>query len=120
MSGPDEPPRLFDPDGLPVHPYADGRVPRVAGSDTSAAAADSIEPNLRTKQAIVLGLIRAAGAGGMTNDEVQIATGWLHQTVTARRCELEHAGLVADSGRRRPTRTGRMAAVIVALEHART
>lgn len=106
-----EEPRLFE---LPVHPYHDGRVPRVAGSDTSAAAAASIEPNLATKQGRVLELLRATDHG-LTDDQLEQITGWRHQSVSARRRELVLAGLVVDSGQRRRTSSNRYGAVWVAV-----
>jgi hypothetical protein len=48
---------------------------------------------------------------GLTDDELEQATGWRHQTVSARRRELVLLGKVKDSGKRRPTRSGRSATV---------
>lgn len=104
-------PALFE---LPVHPYHDGRIPRVNGSDTSAAAAASIEPTLATKQGRVLTEIRAS-PDGLTDDQLERITGWRHQSVSARRRELVLAGFVADSGRRRRTSSDRYAAVWIAV-----
>lgn len=95
---------------LPVHPYRDGHVPRVAGSDTSTAAAVSIEPGLATKQGLVLALLRISPLG-LTDDDLERLTSTRHQTVSARRRELVLAGLVVDSGDRRPTSSGRSAVV---------
>jgi hypothetical protein len=92
------------------HPYANGLVPRVAGSDTSADAADSQEPQLVTKQMTVLGLLRDA-PDGLTDDELEEKTGWRHQTVSARRRELVLSGRVRDTGARRMTSSGRQATV---------
>jgi hypothetical protein len=96
-----------------LHPYNDGQVPHVKGSDTSKAAAMSMEPQLGTKQARVLELIRQH-PGGLTDDQLETLTGWRHQTVSARRRELVLAERVADSGERRRTSSGRMATVWVA------
>lgn len=104
-----EAPTLFD--DLPVHPYCDHGVPHVAGSDTSAAAAQSQEKTLGKKQAAVLEAIRVNHR--LTDDDLEIITGWSHQTVSARRRELVLAGKVVDSGDRKPTRSGRAATVWV-------
>jgi hypothetical protein len=103
-----------DDDGFfPLHPYADGRVPRVGGSDTSAAAAESQEPTLGKKQKRVLDLLIEHKTYGLTDDELEALTGWRHQTVSARRRELVLKGLVKDSGYRRRTSSGRQATVWV-------
>jgi hypothetical protein len=95
---------------FPIHPYRDGRVPRVAGSETSAIAAESQEPTLASKQGRVLALIRQADRG-LTDDDLEVITGWRHQTVSARRRELVLKELVKDTGRRRYTTSGRPATV---------
>ena len=98
---------------LPVFPYADGLVPRVSSSATSAAAAESQGRDIGTKQARVLAWIRW-DPEGLTDDDLEELTGWRHQTVSARRRELVLAGLVVDSGRTRATSSGRQATVWVA------
>lgn len=99
------------PEAYPSGLY-DGRPPAepldLAG--TSRAAADSALANSSAMRSKVLGAIRTAGAG-MTDDEVERALGLRHQTASARRRELVLLGLVRDSGRRRRTSSGRMAAV---------
>lgn len=86
-------------------------VPHVAGSDTSRAAAESMEPHAGTLEAKVLIAIRAAGDEGHTDDELEQVLGLSHQTTSARRRALVIRCLVKDSGERRPTRSGRGATV---------
>lgn len=86
-------------------------VPHVKGSDTSRAAAESMEPHAGTLEAQVLIAIRASGSGGLTDDELEQLLGLSHQTTSARRRALVIRCLVKDSGARRPTRSGRGATV---------
>jgi hypothetical protein len=83
------------------------------GSDTSAAAAKSIEPNAGTLRRIVYDAIVAGGPTGYTDAELQDSLGMRAQTQTARRVELRDRGLIVDSGFRRPTPRGRDAVVWV-------
>ena len=48
---------------------------------------------------------------GGTCDEVEVMSGFSHQTVSARIRELAKAGRIKDSGRTRPTSAGRKAVV---------
>ena len=52
-----------------------------------------------------------AGRYGATTDEVEVATGMLHQSCSARMNELAAEGVVETFGLRRRTRTGSMAEV---------
>ena len=88
--------------------------PHVAGSDTSRAAAEAIRPHAPRQQDRALASIAARYSDGMTCDEVELELGLSHQTASARIRDLVKAGAIVDSGRRRPTRTGRKAAVYVA------
>jgi len=88
-----------------------GRPPYVRGSDTSEAAADSIETSSSTLRFKVLAFIKEAGTRGATDDEVEAALDMRHQTASARRRELVLSGHIRDSGNRRPTRSGRGATV---------
>lgn len=87
--------------------------PAVTTSPTSCAAARAIKPAARTIGAAVLRFLVARGLQGATDEEVQLALGIRVQTQTPRRGELCKAGLVRDSGLRRPTTSGRMATVWV-------
>jgi len=81
-------------------------------SDTSKAAADShTTEDLGRLESLVLERIRAAGDVGMTDDEIEVATGLPHQTASARRRGLVLRKAIIDSDRRRPTRHGRNAVV---------
>lgn len=95
-------------------PYAGGNAPSVAGSETSALAADAIEPQkltLRDRVHAALCAARDAGEIGLTDDEIEVVTGLKHQTASARRRELVLLSQVVDSGERRKTRSGRLATV---------
>jgi transcription initiation factor IIE alpha subunit len=84
----------------------------VRGSDTSLAAALSIEPDIRGRLRImVYQFILARGAHGATDDEMEAELEMKGSTVRPRRRELEVQNAVIDSGKRRMTRSGRSAAV---------
>ena len=78
-------------------------------SDTSREAAKRIVPHLARLESLVLEAICQAGPGGLCDHEIESATGLVHQTASARRRELVLRGLVADSGIRRNTASGRRA-----------
>lgn len=90
-------------------------APHVRSSDTSKAAARSIEPQLGRLQGKVLEVIQRRAALGATTDEVEFVLAMSHQTVSARVKELRDKGLIRDKGTRRPTRSGRAAVVYVAV-----
>lgn len=83
-------------------------APHEAASDTSQAAGASILPVLGTLQQRVYQAIVTAGKRGLTDDELERATGLRHQTASARRRELVLAELL-DRVEQRPTSSGRMA-----------
>lgn len=86
-------------------------APYVKGSDTSQAAAESIAPEASQLREFVFSHIERSRGGGMTCDEVEVEAAMSHQTTSARIRELAQKGRIIDSGRRRPTRSGRMAIV---------
>lgn len=88
-----------------------GTAPCVAGSDTSAAAAEQITTGAGTLRERVRRYLVSWGAHGATDDEIEHALALRHQTASARRRELVLLGLVRDSGVRRRTRSGRNATV---------
>ena len=90
-------------------PY-NGSAPFEAGSSTSKAAADAIEPARATLRMTVFCYIRSA-FDGLTDDEIEIVSSLPHQTASARRRELVLSGHIEDSGKQRSTRSGRMATV---------
>lgn len=88
-----------------------GTAPFVAGSATSQAAATSINGSAANLRNTVLSTIRAAGAHGMTCDEVEVALSMRHQTASARIRELFLRNQIFDSTRRRRTRSNHTAVV---------
>lgn len=86
-------------------------APYVRGSETSFAAALSVSDKVRGDALRVLEALRKAGEHGATVDEIERDLGMLHQTAGARMRGLVLAGFVRDSGRQRPTRSGRAAVV---------
>ena len=80
------------------------------GTDTSRDAAHAIRKHLPAIESRVL--VHLSGmANGATNDELEVVLGLIGSTVRPRIVELRDRGLVRDSGKRRPTRTGRNAIV---------
>ena len=105
-----------DDDGtLPLfdEPY-NGLPPHVRGSETSLAAGLSVAHVRARVQGEVLAFLRARGAHGATDDEVEVALGLSHQSASARRRELVLKGWVFDSGRRRVNRSRRYGSVWLA------
>jgi hypothetical protein len=86
------------------------RAPAVRGSDTSAAAADSLgAPTLNAMQRRVLELLQVT-PDGLTDEEMQTRLGMNPSTQRPRRIELARRGMVVEAGTRR-TSSGRMAVV---------
>lgn len=83
--------------------------PYVSASATSKAAAESMEEAARVLEARVLEAIRAAGAEGRTDDEIEEQLGI--KKSSPRRRSLVLKGLVRDSGETRVTRAGRRATI---------
>ena len=79
-------------------------------SDASRDAAAAIKPHAATLRLKVRDAILSA-ADGLTDEEGIDATGIPASTYRPRRVELVLAGRVADSGRTRPTKSGRKATV---------
>jgi len=90
----------------------DPRVPYVAGSETSKRAADGIRPQVQHDRGRVLAYLQAFGP--CTDQELQDALDLDPSTERPRRVELVTAGLVYDSGRTRPTKSGRPAVLWIA------
>lgn len=85
-------------------------LPYVSGSDTSKAAAESHAPaSVSALKSLMLRFI--AYSGGATCDEIEASLGLRHQTASARIKELKDTQKIRDTGTRRRTRSGRMAAV---------
>ena len=83
----------------------------VRGSDTSQAAAQSIEQNAATMRGMIYVMIKRKEKLGATCDEVEEFLNLRHQTVSARIREMAEQGLLHDSGLRRMTRSKHMATV---------
>ena len=82
---------------------------------TSRAAAQMALPSSGTKRRIVYDLIMANMANGLTADEVQVATDFSPNTINPTIKGLADDGWIHDNGERRPTRTGALAIVWVAI-----
>lgn len=91
-----------------------GLPPHQSHSDTSRAAAESIQPKVLVMRMRVLNFIATRGSRGATDDEVHVALGIDKNTTAPRRRELQLKGQVVDSGYRRRTRAGKYATVWVA------
>ena len=83
--------------------------------DTSKGAAAKVLPSTGTKRRRVYDAIMANMSNGLTCDEVCIETGMLVQSATSAIHTLCQDGWLTDSGHRRPTRTGVLATVWIAL-----
>lgn len=114
MSGP----WYKDDDDLAILLASPKPPPFVKGSDTSKAAADSIKPFVAADKAKVFQYIEKQGDAGSTDDQIEVALDLRHQTASARRRDLVLDGAVKDSRERRKTRSGRSAAVWVAVPKA--
>ena len=89
--------------------------PYVKNSDTSREAAISVlgKSSAAMRKRVYIRL-RLAGAYGCTDEQIQQAEKMDPSTERPRRVELVNAGLVRDSGKRRPTCSGRTAVVWIA------
>lgn len=85
-----------------IYPNAPGH----RGIDTSIMAAAKIAPALPRLQRMVLEVIEAAGARGATGDEIAAHLDMERFAVRPRTSELRAAGKIADSKRRRPSKSG--------------
>jgi hypothetical protein len=84
-------------------------LPYQRHSDTSMEAAVAAELRHDNERSRVLQFL--IERGGATDDEIQVALGMNPSTERPRRIELVNRGLVRDTGRTWPTRTGRRATV---------
>jgi hypothetical protein len=92
-------------------PYVAYREVRTTDPDTSAAAAASIAAEATEVQRRVYA-IHAAHPDGLTDEELLTVYLAIHgpaaeSSPRKRRCDLAHAGLIVDSGDRRPLISGR-------------
>lgn len=89
------------------------------GTATSIAAAESMRPHAAAIRQRVFDFIQSRGHFGSTCDECEMAMDLSHQCCSARITDL-HAPRIGparliDSGRTRPTRSGRQATVWIAF-----
>lgn len=89
----------------------DPTADRHGGNPESQAAGASIEPEWIRRR--VRRYVETRGYIGATCDEIEHALDLRHQTASARITELKRRGDLIDTGRRRPTTSGRAAAVYV-------
>lgn len=83
---------------------------RQSDPDTSHAAARDAAPNAQTNRALALRLLRDH-PNGLTDFELAALTGLQQTSIGKRRGELRDAGLVYDTGERRPSPSGSKAIV---------
>jgi hypothetical protein len=88
-------------------------IAHVKGSDTSKAAAESIEGAAPSMRQRVLRYVALSGSAGVTDDMIELALGLRHQSASARRRELVLDGFIGDSGRTKKTSSGRPAVLWV-------
>lgn len=88
-------------------------TPGHRGVDTSVAAAEAVADYLPALQSLVYRTIVAAGADGLTADELAERVGYARWSVQPRTTELKLKGLIVDSGVRRRNSTGKQAIVWV-------
>lgn len=92
------------------YPYND-LPPFEEGSDTSKEAAESMQEFSGPLRQRVYDTLVRLGRLGATDDELEEIMGLRHQTLSARRRELELMGLITKTTQRRRTRSGRTAAI---------
>lgn len=83
----------------------DKMPPFARDSETSRRAAQFIRSEAPTMRVAVLALIQTMGEHGATDEEIEMALDYKHQTASARRNELMNMGLIKKNGKR-PTTSG--------------
>ena len=78
---------------------------------TSQNAAQRVLPRTGTKRKVLYDLIRAHGAQGLCDHEIESLTGWHTNTSRSTRNGLMNDGWIMDSGQRRVTPQGNKAIV---------
>jgi hypothetical protein len=94
-------------------------APGHRGIETSKEAADALAPKLGRLQKLALERIRAAGAHGLTADELAEACRMDRWSIQPRTTELSRKLLIVDSGLRRLNSSGRRAIVWITPENRR-
>ena len=92
-------------------------TPGHRGVDTSISAASDLAPDLGRLQAMAKRAISEAGATGLTADELADRLDLDRYTIQPRTSELRRKRVIADSGQRRPNRSGKRAIVWTLPEH---
>lgn len=92
-----------------------GKLPFVAGSDTSKEAAKSSKELARRLRQLIYRAISKSEDRGYICDEIEIEFTIPHQSASPRFGELAERGMIRDSGERRKTKSKRNAAVWVAV-----
>lgn len=92
--------------------------PLASSRDTSEIASTVARLKAGTRRHEAFSLIQAAGARGLTDDELESNSGRSHQTMSATRNSLLADGVIVDSGQRRPTRYGNPAIAWVVAGYA--
>ena len=95
-----------------VRVLMDKMPPFVRDSQTSKMAASFVRTEAPNMRVAVLAFIRLMGEQGATDEEIETALGYKHQTASARRNELMNMGLIRPCGER-PTESGCRATVWV-------
>lgn len=91
---------------------------RHGGNRESVEAFKSKSPNQRIRQRhAVLDFVKSCGYYGATTDEVAFHFSTTPNAVSGRMSELKRDGLLIETGRRRLTRTGNSAQVLVIGEN---
>jgi hypothetical protein len=110
-------PEAGGPTPPPTHLASDVRkMARATDPDTSHEAAQDAAGNSDKHRALALRLLEEAGPDGLTDFDLAAATGIQQTSIGKRRGELRDAGLVINSGRKRPSPSGSAAIVWVAVE----
>lgn len=102
-----------DPSLDRLQQLAPGKAPLGTPYAIWAMLRPAARQRLKVMEAILL-----AGSNGVTDAEIEVATGLRAQSVSPRRSELCEVKLVVDSGRRRMTPRGRSAKVWIARVYA--
>jgi hypothetical protein len=96
----------------PAVPAVDRGVHRIDAPETSVAAAKSMDRGCTGPQHFrLLAELDSTYPDGLTDEQQQLWSEVAASSQRPRRSELVAAGLVADTGRTRPTRSGRAAVV---------
>ena len=99
---------------LPILAVSPPSTPYIKRSETSRAAAVAIGGASKIMRERVLAFLAGCGPVGATDQELASGLEMLSDSCRARRCELRDRGEILDSGRRRPSPSGRASTVWIA------